>query len=239
MKILSVDDDQTTRSLLKMILKNAGHQVVEADSASAAMSKLETTKFDLIVADMHMPDITGLDMLRELRKDPRTAKTHVIFCTADATRNTVVEAANLGVSGYILKPINSKDVLDKVTMISKSIRPFLESSERVIDRLGIGAKGYTEMLRMLVESYRQQIEQLSKGLQDDKMAQFDHIARSLSGAAANLGASALKEATDEACTTVPVVPEDQRTKYMQNLAAEVERIAEFAGMSPQAQSTAA
>ncbi|MCW8130130.1 MAG: response regulator [Planctomycetota bacterium] len=239
MKILSVDDDQTTRSLLKMILKGAGHQVEEAASASAAHALLETAKFDLIVADMHMPDATGLEMLRELRKDPRTAKTHVIFCTADATRNTVVEAANLGVSAYILKPINSKDVLEKVALVAKAVPPFLEASERVIDRLGIGVKGYREMLRMLVESYRQHIEQLSSCLQDDKMAQFDRTARSLSGAAANLGASALKDATDEACATVPSVPEEQRARYLRNLSAEVERIAEFAGMEGNAHSHAA
>ncbi len=113
-KILVIEDDLITRRLLKKILQRASHEVIEAESGPAALQALENATVDLIIADIMMPEMTGIELLRRLKEEPRTAKTPVIMCTTVSTRDTVLEAISLGISGYVLKPISATALLQKV-----------------------------------------------------------------------------------------------------------------------------
>jgi CheY-like chemotaxis protein len=114
MTILVVEDDLLTRKLLTKILQRATHEVIQAENGPLALQAIDKTKVDLIIVDIMMPEMTGLDLLRRLKEDPRTAKTPVIMCTTVSNRDTVLEAISLGISGYVLKPVSANELLKKV-----------------------------------------------------------------------------------------------------------------------------
>jgi CheY-like chemotaxis protein/anti-sigma regulatory factor (Ser/Thr protein kinase) len=103
-KVLVADDDQTTRVLISEVLKEAGHQVVEAADGEAALKKLHTGKFDLVLLDVWMPRINGLELLARLREEP--SRPRVIVMTSDDTPETLLQAVREQAYHYVSKPID-------------------------------------------------------------------------------------------------------------------------------------
>ena len=118
MRILIVDDFSTMRRIVKNLLGDLGFtNTAEADDGKTAWPMLETGEFDFVVTDWNMPGMTGIDLLRQIRSSPKTAKIPVLMVTAEAQKSQIIEAAQAGVNGYIIKPFTAatlKEKLDKI-----------------------------------------------------------------------------------------------------------------------------
>jgi two-component system chemotaxis response regulator CheY len=118
MKVLIVDDFSTMRRIIKNLLRDLGFtNTFEADDGHTALPMLKSGDFEFVVTDWNMPIMQGIDLLKENRKDPQLKHLPVLMVTAEAKREQIVEAAQAGVNGYIVKPFTAgtlKEKLDKV-----------------------------------------------------------------------------------------------------------------------------
>ena len=116
MKILIAEDDAVLRLLLRKILASQPHwEVLEAASGLVAWDLLQDGPLpDLCILDIMMPDLGGLELLKKIRRDERLKVLKVILCSALKDRQTVIQAAALGIRQYILKPFTSEFVLQQV-----------------------------------------------------------------------------------------------------------------------------
>jgi CheY-like chemotaxis protein len=102
-RVLVVDDNHDACELLARILRRAGHDASCRTSARGALTYLAGHTPDLIIADVMMPEMTGLDLLKTVRAEPRTASIPVVIFTALSDGKTRGEAARLGANGYVVK----------------------------------------------------------------------------------------------------------------------------------------
>ena len=118
LRFLVVDDFSTMRRIVKNLLHELGYpNVQEADDGQSALPMLKAGGFDFLVTDWNMPGMPGLDLLKAVRADPALAKLPVLMLTAEAKREQIIEAAQAGVNGYVIKPftaITLKEKIDKI-----------------------------------------------------------------------------------------------------------------------------
>lgn len=113
LRILVVDDYSTMRRFVIDSLKDLGFQFVdEASDGAKALEKLRATPFDLVITDWNMPNLSGLDMVKTMRAEPALKKIPVLMITAEAMKESIIEAARAGVTHYVIKPF-TPDVLKK------------------------------------------------------------------------------------------------------------------------------
>ncbi len=118
MKFLVVDDFSTMRRIVRNLLKELGFSNVdEAEDGVVALSKLRSTNFDFVVSDWNMPNMTGLDLLKEIRGDANLKHLPVLMVTAEAKKENIVFAAQAGASGYIVKPFTAATLEEKLNKI--------------------------------------------------------------------------------------------------------------------------
>ncbi len=111
-KILVVDDELSVRLVIQCLLNEKGYETAEASNGLAALKLLETTLFDLIITDLRMPDMDGMNFLREAKK--LEASPPVIILTAYTSIETAMEAMKSGVFNYLSKPFKANDLLSAV-----------------------------------------------------------------------------------------------------------------------------
>ena len=117
-RILVVDDFSTMRRIVKNLLIDLGFtNLAEADDGSTALIELKNAPFDMVVTDWNMPGVTGIELLKAIRADPALAKIPVLMVTAEAKREQIIEAAQAGVNGYIIKPFTAATLEDKLSKI--------------------------------------------------------------------------------------------------------------------------
>lgn len=110
--ILVLDDQATERELLSIVLRHAGHTVIEAPSGAQALDLVRAQRPDLIIADLMMPGMHGYDFMRELRVDPAVGDTKVVFCTAAYDEEEVREVAqSCGVWQVLVKPCEPEEII--------------------------------------------------------------------------------------------------------------------------------
>ena len=118
MNILVVDDFSTMRRIIKNLLHDLGYaKVTEADDGNTALPLLKAGNFDFLITDWNMPGMPGLELLKQVRADARLAKLPVLMLTAEAKREQIVEAAQAGVSGYVIKPFTAQTLKEKIDKI--------------------------------------------------------------------------------------------------------------------------
>jgi two-component system chemotaxis response regulator CheY len=118
MKFLVVDDFSTMRRIIKNLLNDLGYaNVTEADDGATALPMLQAGNFDFLVTDWNMPGMPGLDLLKAVRADARLAKLPVLMLTAEAKREQIIEAAQAGVNGYVIKPFTAVTLKEKIDKI--------------------------------------------------------------------------------------------------------------------------
>jgi two-component system chemotaxis response regulator CheY len=124
LKILVVDDFATMRRIIRNLLQDLGFSnVSEADDGKTAWPMLQAGQFDLLVTDWNMPGMPGLDLLKAVRADARLAKLPVLMLTAEAKREQIVEAAQAGVNGYVIKPFTAETLKAKLDKILAAMPP--------------------------------------------------------------------------------------------------------------------
>jgi two-component system phosphate regulon response regulator PhoB len=105
-KILAVDDEEDILELLRYNLVQEGYQVVCSESGEDALSRAVSSDFDLILLDLMLPGIDGLEVAKRLKKDPRTNHVPIIMITAKGEEADVVKGLELGADDYITKPFS-------------------------------------------------------------------------------------------------------------------------------------
>ena len=120
MKVLVVDDFSTMRRIVKNTLRQIGFtQIEEAEDGQKAFDRLMSEKFDFVVSDWNMPNMTGIDLLRKVRAEPTLKHLPFLMVTAEAKQENVVEAIKAGVSNYIVKPFTVATLQEKISKIFK------------------------------------------------------------------------------------------------------------------------
>ncbi len=123
MKILIVDDFSTMRRIIKNLLRDLGFSNThEADDGQTALPLLKNGDFQFLVTDWNMPGMTGIDLLKAVRADEKLRTLPVLMVTAEAKRDQIIEAAQAGVNGYVVKPFTAQALKEKI--------------EKIFDRVG-------------------------------------------------------------------------------------------------------
>lgn len=118
MKFLVVDDFSTMRRIVRNLLKELGYtNVDEAEDGVVAMQKLSAGGIDFVVTDWNMPNMTGIELLRAIRANAQMAHLPVLMITAEAKKENIIEAAQAGASGYIVKPFTAATLSEKLAKI--------------------------------------------------------------------------------------------------------------------------
>src|SRR5207247_1665437 len=111
-RILVIDDEKSMRELLTHLLKRAGHRVNAAESGEKGIELFDKDVYDLVISDVSMPGMSGLDVLRKVRDS--SPETPVVLITAYGSKETAIEAVKLGAFDYFEKPFNVEEVLKRV-----------------------------------------------------------------------------------------------------------------------------
>ncbi|CAN7367570.1 chemotaxis response regulator CheY [Pseudoxanthomonas sp. LjRoot168] len=118
MRILIVDDFSTMRRIIKNLLNDLGYtNTAEAEDGNSALTALGQGSFDFVVTDWNMPGMTGIELLKAIRADDRYKTLPVLMVTAEAKREQIIEAAQNGVNGYIIKPFTAQTLEEKLGKI--------------------------------------------------------------------------------------------------------------------------
>ena len=122
LKFLVVDDFSTMRRIVRNLLKELGFQNVdEAEDGVVALSKLRGSQFDFVVSDWNMPNMTGIDLLKEIRADDNLKHLPVLMVTAEAKKENIISAAQAGANGYIVKPFTAATLEEKLNKIFQNV----------------------------------------------------------------------------------------------------------------------
>ncbi|GAB4387947.1 MAG: response regulator [Thermodesulfovibrionales bacterium] len=121
MKILIVDDCSTTRKLLGLYLKSRGYEVVYAENGLDAMEKLGRESVNLVMTDLNMPFMDGLELTRSLKSDPGLRHIPVLMVTTEADEEEKATALEAGASGYLVKPVSADEISSNIKHILSEI----------------------------------------------------------------------------------------------------------------------
>ncbi len=118
MKILVVDDFPTMRRIVRNLLKELGFSNVdEAEDGAAGLARLRGGGFDFVISDWNMPNLDGLEMLKQIRGDSTLTHLPVLMVTAESKKENIIAAAQAGASGYVVKPFTAATLDEKLQKI--------------------------------------------------------------------------------------------------------------------------
>lgn len=121
MKILIVDDDRTTRKILGLYLKSRGYDVAYAENGLEAMEKLGIDNINLVMTDLNMPYMDGLELIKRIRSDPGYNHLPILMVTTEADEEEKEKAYSAGANGYLVKPVTADMVSDNIKKILAEI----------------------------------------------------------------------------------------------------------------------
>lgn len=208
--VLVVDDVEVNRDLLARRLRQQGHQVTLADGGSQALEVINGNAFDLVLLDIMMPDVDGLEVLRTVRKTYSDGELPIIMVTAVDRSSDIVESLKNGANDYVTKPIDFPVLLARTNAQLKRkwaeaalLKAQEELEQRVEDRTAELRRAYNVLKqesveRQLAQKQLSSSEELYRTLYDDNPSTFftvtaDHTLKSLN----RFGASRLGFEVDE------------------------------------------
>ena len=117
--ILTVDDSPSIRQMIKVVLGPAGHTVIEAGDGAQGLEQAKANRPALVITDLNMPVMNGLEMIRALRKQPSLTGLPIVFLTTESSDATKQEAKSAGATAWITKPFKPEQLL---TVVGKLVR---------------------------------------------------------------------------------------------------------------------
>lgn len=115
MRFLVVDDSSTMRRIIINTLNKLGHQdIIEAGNGREGIDRLAATTVDVIITDWNMPELSGIEFIRAIRAQEKTAKIPVLMVTTNAAKDDIVEALRAGVTNYVVKPFTPDVMKEKI-----------------------------------------------------------------------------------------------------------------------------
>ena len=118
-RILTVDDSASVRQMVQFTLVSAGYEVIAAVDGVDGLAKLETNKVHMVVTDLNMPRMDGIQMIRKLRANPAYRFIPIIMLTTESQPARKLEGKNAGATGWIVKPFSPEQL---VAVVKKVLR---------------------------------------------------------------------------------------------------------------------
>ena len=109
--ILTVDDAATMRKMVSFTLRGAGHEILEAQDGAIALRVLQSRAVDLVITDIHMPNMNGIELTRQLRALPTFGHTPILLLTTESDPAKKAEGRAAGATGWIVKPFGQEQLL--------------------------------------------------------------------------------------------------------------------------------
>ena len=109
--ILAVDDSASVRQMVKLTLAGAGYDVAEAQDGNDALSKAKASEFNMVITDLNMPNMDGLELIRELRKLSSYKGIPILFLTTESDEEKKAEAKQSGATAWVTKPFKQDQLL--------------------------------------------------------------------------------------------------------------------------------
>ena len=116
-KILIVDDSESIREVVSFTLENAGHEVVKAVDGQDALKYLDGQKYDLIITDLHMPNLNGIELIKKVRTIEEYKFIPILFLTTESQTAKKMEARDAGATGWIVKPFVPEKLLEAIKKV--------------------------------------------------------------------------------------------------------------------------
>lgn len=110
-KILTADDSLSIRQMVSHTLKDAGYEVDTANDGADALHKAKQQRYDVIISDVNMPNVDGLELVRQLRANPQYKFTPILMLTTEASSDKKTAGKQAGATGWIVKPFNPDTLL--------------------------------------------------------------------------------------------------------------------------------
>lgn len=116
--VMTVDDSKTMRDMVGYTLKEAGYQVLEAEDGVQALNVLGTSKADVVITDLNMPNMDGITLIKQLRAKPEYSATPILMLTTEADDEKKANGRQAGATGWIVKPFNPEKLVAVVKKVS-------------------------------------------------------------------------------------------------------------------------
>ncbi|MEM9445133.1 MAG: response regulator [Verrucomicrobiota bacterium] len=116
-RIMTVDDASAMRQMISFTLKSAGYEVIEASDGKDALRQLQGRAVDLVITDINMPNMNGIELTRQLRRQPLSQKTPILILTTEAEPGKKMEGKSAGATGWIVKPFNQSQLVEIVKKV--------------------------------------------------------------------------------------------------------------------------
>ncbi|MCP4114318.1 MAG: response regulator [Desulfobacteraceae bacterium] len=117
--ILTADDSASMRQMVSFTLKGAGYEVVEAEDGKEGLSMISQTKVDMIITDLNMPNMDGIEMIRNVRAMPQYKFIPIILLTTESQGDKKKEGKAAGATGWIIKPFKPEQLLGVIKKVLK------------------------------------------------------------------------------------------------------------------------
>jgi two-component system chemotaxis response regulator CheY len=115
--ILAVDDSASMRQMVSFTLKSAGYQVTEASDGQDALNKAKIGQFDLVLTDVNMPVMDGIQLVQELRALANYKFTPILMLTTESAVDKKMEGKKAGATGWLVKPFNPEQLLSTIKKV--------------------------------------------------------------------------------------------------------------------------
>ncbi len=117
-RIMAVDDSRTMREMVAFTLQQAGYAVSQAEDGDKALAALKSASVDLIITDLNMPNMDGVTLIRNLRKDPKWRTTPILMLTTESDPAKKAAGRDAGATGWIVKPFDPDKLIDVVRRVA-------------------------------------------------------------------------------------------------------------------------
>lgn len=117
---LTVDDSKTIREMVSFTLKNEGFEILEAEDGVQALSVVQGKTIDIVITDLNMPNMNGLELMKELRAKPEFKFTPILMLTTEGDAGKKEEGKEAGATGWIVKPFNPEKLVQVVNKVTNS-----------------------------------------------------------------------------------------------------------------------
>lgn len=236
LRVLIADDQQANRTVLTRILERAGHRVTSVNDGEQALDQLEASQFELAVLDMHMPGLSGLDVIRQLRFMQAGTGRHTptIILSADATVQASEAANEAGAMAFLTKPIvvgrlleTIADVVDSqklpaVRAISDVSRPLTNPAVLAeLAEMGLGEQFLRDFVEQCLKDAGGCQQELAKVGAARNWEEFREVAHAYKGVAENLGAHSIAERCSQIMRASDEALGREQAKLVADLAAQL------------------
>jgi two-component system sensor histidine kinase RpfC len=242
LQVLIADDLAANRKVLSRILERAGHKVHAVDDGEAALDELETGRFDLAVLDMHMPGLSGLDVIRQLRfmEAGRAKLTPSIVLSADATVQAAEAANNAGARAFLTKPVVVGRLLETIAEVVDpqalpAVRAVTDIARPVTNpavleelaEMGLGEAFLRDFVEQCLKDATGCQADLAKAASARDWEEFREIAHAYKGITENLGAYSMAERCSQAMRAPDETLAREHGKLVTELAGQLTAVAEL------------